>query len=82
MVFPRCQTHPHAQEKSSEEAKLGEETRNSFIITFTHATGSRWCRRSVGLPQDGHLSTLTLGLPGVKGHQKWSLPARFLPSSS
>lgn len=70
------QTHLHAQVKSSEEEKA-EEIPSSPVQQAPF--GAHGMQGSVAV---GHLCTLTLGLPGVKGHQKWSHLALFFPSSS
>lgn len=75
VVLPRCQTHLHAQVKSSEEEK--EEIPSPPVQQAPFGAGGMQGSVSVG-----HLCTVTLGLPGVKGHQKWSHLALFFLSSS
>ena len=58
---------------------MSEETPSSPSPVQQAPFGAGGVQGSAGVR---HLCTLALGLPGAKGHRKWSHSARFLPSSS
>lgn len=56
-----------------------EETQSLLLPMQQAPFGAGGVQGSAGVR---HRCALALGLPGAKGHRKWSHPALFLPSSS